>query len=80
MLLGLLGIVLAPWVLFRVVPALLPYAGQETLDTLRFSLVIEDKKGDELQVLPLDSGLRRVFQPLGKLPLTLVRTVLAERK
>jgi penicillin-binding protein 1C len=61
----------------RVLPRLLPYAGQEALDRLRFSRVVLDSDGGELQVLPLENGLRRIFLPRKAAPAALVRLVVA---
>jgi penicillin-binding protein 1C len=49
-------------------PLVLPYARAESLSRLEFSRVILDAKGEELQVLPLPGGLRRVFTPLSSMP------------
>lgn len=69
--------VLAAYVtLVRLVPRILPYAGQDTLDGLRFSTVLLDAEGGELQILPLDHGLRRLYMPASQQPATLRRLVL----
>ncbi len=62
--------------LVRLAPRVLPYAGQDALDGLRFSTVLLDAEGGELQVLPLDQGLRRVYRPAAEQPATLRRLVL----
>jgi len=61
---------------FRLVPRLAPYGARDRLEDLRFSQVVLDSEGGELQVLPLDQGLRRVFVPLGEMPPALVDIVL----
>ncbi len=60
---------------FRILPRVLPYAGQEALDNLAFSRVILDAEGGELQVLPLENGLRRIRVPLSAVPWDLVDIV-----
>lgn len=62
--------------LLRVVPRLLPYAGQKRLDSIEFSRVVLDSKGGELQVLPLEKGLRRVYVGWKEIPRSLVRVIL----
>jgi len=49
-------------------PLALPYSRAEALRHLEFSRVVLDAKGAELQVLPLEDGLRRVFAPLSEMP------------
>ncbi len=71
------GLLLAAFAFLRALPRLLPYAGQEALDGLRFSQAILDAEGGEIQVLPLDEGLRRVFLPLDSAPDLLPRLVVA---
>ena len=61
----------------RVLPRLLPYAGADALGKMEFSRVILDSKGGELQVLPLENGLRRVYAGWNELPPELVRLVLS---
>jgi penicillin-binding protein 1C len=60
----------------RILPRLLPYAGQEALDRLQFSRVVLDADDGELQVLPLENGLRRMFVPLESAPAALPRLVI----
>lgn len=69
------GVLLALLLACRILPRLLPYAGQEALDRLRFSRVVLDADGGELQVLPLEDGLRRLFVPLKSAPAALPRLV-----
>ncbi len=59
------------------VPLILPYSAQAQLDGIRFSRVFLAKNGEELQILPLEQGLRRVFVPLEKLPKELIDIVIA---
>lgn len=57
---------------------ILPYAGDQALEELAFSLSILDRKGTELAILPVNQeGLRRLFLPLEEIPEDLVRIVLA---
>ncbi|HUX22923.1 MAG TPA: transglycosylase domain-containing protein, partial [Spirochaetia bacterium] len=63
-------------VLLRAVPRLVPYAGEGTLRSLEFSRVVLDSKGGEIQVLPLDGGLRRVYVGWREIPPELVRLIL----
>ena len=58
-------------------PLLLPYGAQERLDALEFSKVFLDREGEELQVLPLSDGLRRIFMPLDRMPKDLTDIVIA---
>jgi penicillin-binding protein 1C len=60
----------------RFLPWLLPYSGQEALDNLRFSSVVLDSQGKELQVTPLDKGLRRIYANPSQLPPYLEEIVL----
>jgi len=60
---------------FWAAPLVLPYGAQARLDALEFSKVFLDRDSGELQVLPLSSGLRRVFAPLDKMPRDLVEIV-----
>ena len=69
------GLAAAAWMLWGFL-VITPYAQQTALDQLTFSLVIQDKSGNPLQVLPLKAGLRRVFRPLKQMPSSLVRIVL----
>lgn len=61
---------------FRIVPRLVPYAGQDALDSLRFSIVVLDADDGELQILPIGDGLRRVYVSAPDAPAELARLVL----
>ncbi|PKL23267.1 MAG: peptidoglycan glycosyltransferase [Spirochaetae bacterium HGW-Spirochaetae-3] len=72
-----IGAVAALYLLcFRIAPRLSPYAGQAALDSLRFSVVVLDADGGELQALPVGDGLRRLYVPAASAPPELERLVL----
>jgi len=73
-----LGIlVLAGLAGLRLVPRLVPWEGAETLKSLTWSPVVLDRRGRELQVLPVnDSGLRRIYRSIDGIPDGLVSVVL----
>ncbi len=54
---------------------MLPYAGEQALENLRFSTVVLDAEGAELQVLPLNNGLRRMYREARLQPKALLALV-----
>lgn len=70
-------VVAAVLLVVRILPRLLPYSGAAALEDMEFSRVILDSKGGELQVLPLEKGLRRVYAGWNEIPPELVRLVLS---
>jgi penicillin-binding protein 1C len=59
-----------------VAPSLLPYGSKAALDGLDFSAVVLDREGEELQVVPLADGLRRIYVPSASIRPELARIVL----
>lgn len=76
LLITLTGALLSLVLIFRVIPRLVPWTGRSAADALVWSMQIEDRRGEVLQVMPVDeSGLRRTFLPLEEIPRELRRVV-----
>jgi penicillin-binding protein 1C len=60
---------------FRLLPAVLPYAGQGALGSLEWSRVVLDRAGGVLQTLPVKDGLRRLYLGYEEIPKQLVQVV-----
>ena len=55
-------------IVFCILPRLLAYAGEEALRGIEYSRVALDASGAELQVLPLNNGLRRLYRGPEQVP------------
>ena len=64
-------------ILLRLILQLTPYPAWDEFLQRPFSTVLLDRNGTELQVLPLEDGLRRVYTPLDGYPEDLIRIFLA---
>ncbi len=73
---ALAALFLGGLLLFRVIPRVVPYSGEQRLEGLEWSRVVLDEEGGELQVLPLAGGLRRVYAGWDSIPGALVHLVL----
>lgn len=74
---GLAILILLPVFAFRLVWAFLPAEAGTDPDRIPFSRVILDGRGKELQVLPLDDGLRRIWVSAGEFSPVVEEAVLA---
>ena len=65
------------WILLRGLPRIVPWPGQQVLDSMNWSIIVQDYHGRPLQVRPVNKqGLRRIYLPKDAIPQALAHAVL----